>query len=289
MNGEDFSLEDFLEQASITPEDVGRWATRKLEILQQYAEVYGRILSAGKGLQRYYIDGFAGRGIARNRESGELILGSPLVALSVRPPFKKLYFVELDPEKVNDLRKLVGDRSGVTIEPGDANVVLPNKIFPQVQFDRYERALCFLDPYNLRGLKWETVLSAGKSGVIDILLHFPTMDANRTALLHDRSKVMRDAESKMSAFWGSDSWKKAAYTSEGFLPGLDVQPRREASDKVIDAYRERLKSEAAFKIVSKAIPMRNSSGNVIYHIILASPSPAAKEITKWIEKKYGIA
>ncbi len=90
---------------------------------------------------------------------------------------------------------------------------------------------------------------------------------------------------KMTAFWGDESWRAAAYTNEGFL--LPDLQRRQEIDAVIEAYRERLRAIAGFKVVSLAIPMKNSINATIYYLILASHNSAAGRITGALEKKFG--
>lgn len=67
----------------------------KHEILDKYAHAYMRVLHAQSFVSRVvYVDAFAGAGVAEDRESGELRLGSALVAQRVQPPFDELHFVE---------------------------------------------------------------------------------------------------------------------------------------------------------------------------------------------------
>jgi three-Cys-motif partner protein len=70
-------------------DEIGRWTEVKLDILKRYAVEYSRILSNQKSPRFFhvYIDAFAGTGYHLSRTSGEMVLGSPLNALLVQPPF----------------------------------------------------------------------------------------------------------------------------------------------------------------------------------------------------------
>ena len=66
-------------------DEIGNWSEVKLDIINEYASAYSRILSAQTKLTFYhiYIDAFAGAGLHISKETGELIQGSPLNALQV--------------------------------------------------------------------------------------------------------------------------------------------------------------------------------------------------------------
>jgi three-Cys-motif partner protein len=130
-------------------DEVGLWSEMKLEIVRDYAREYSRIISKQPGFKHIYIDGFAGAGVHLSRTSGDLIPGSPLNALNVEPPFKEYHFIDLEGHRTEQIRELAGDRVGVFTYEGDCNTILPEKVFPRADYDRYERALCLLDPYNL--------------------------------------------------------------------------------------------------------------------------------------------
>ena len=70
-------------------DEIGYWSEVKLDIIREYAAAYSRILNAQNGLSHIYIDGFAGAGVHRRKETGDFVPGSPLNALNVDPPFKE--------------------------------------------------------------------------------------------------------------------------------------------------------------------------------------------------------
>lgn len=268
-------------------DDIGLWSIRKNDIVEYYASVYADITKHAQAkFTRYYIDGFANRGHGRVRGTNDVVPGSALRLLNLAEPFDKYIFVEQDQARMADLRKNVGNRADVEFVEADANVVLPETTFPAIAYGRYDRALCFLDPYNMKGLRWGTITAAGKNRAIEVIVHFPTMDAHRTVLRADRGKISDSMKEKMRAYWGDDSWLDRAYTNDGMLPMQGLQPQKLGPKVIVDAFRDRLKDCAGFSIVSKAFPMRNSKGNIIYHLVFASHSEAARRVMRALEKRF---
>jgi three-Cys-motif partner protein len=112
------------------------------------------------------------------------------------------------------------------------------------------------------------------------------MDMNRNALWSNPKGVAPEDEARMTAFWGDDSWKKAAYAEQpGLFGGADAV-KYEGNLHTVEAYRERLKKEAGFKFVPKPMPMRNSKGAVVYYLFFASQNNTGRKIVESIFKKY---
>lgn len=78
-------------------DEIGYWSEIKLQILQEYASAYSTILAArsNPSLYHVYIDGFAGAGIHFAKSSNEFVLGSPMNALLVRPPFREYHLIAM--------------------------------------------------------------------------------------------------------------------------------------------------------------------------------------------------
>jgi three-Cys-motif partner protein len=266
-------------------DEISYWSEVKLDILREYASAYSTILAAQEHpkLHHVYIDGFAGAGVHLSRKTGELVSGSPLNALHVEPRFKEYHFIDLNGDKVESLKKSVGDDPTVHIHHGDCNRILLEKIFPQVKFEDYRRALCVLDPYALN-LNWEVMKTAGQMKTIDMFLNFMVMDMNRNVLWKNPDKVSPKQVARMDAFWGDSSWRDAAYKDTETLFG--VAQEKTTNDDIVKAFRQRLKKVAGFQNVPEPIPMKNKSGAVIYYLFFASQKPVASDIVKSIFTKY---
>ena len=137
---------------------IGYWSEIKLDIIKDYAAVYSKILTAQKepSLSHVYIDAFAGAGVHISKTTGNFILGSPLNAFYVNPPFREYHLIDLDQKKVAVLKGFAEGRSDMYIYEGDCNSILLEKIFPRVRFEDYRRGLCLLDPYGLH-LNWKVM------------------------------------------------------------------------------------------------------------------------------------
>jgi len=267
-------------------DEIGYWSEIKLDIINQYAQAYSQILSSRKNPEFYhvYIDAFAGSGKHISRTTGSLVSGSPEIALSIRPPFKEYYFIDIDGAKVAELKKKAESRPEVHVHEGDCNECLLNEIFPYVAYKKYKRALCLLDPYGL-DLNWEVVYKAGQMKSIEILLNFPVMDMNRNALWTNPENVKPLLLERMKLFWGDDSWQKAAYAQQLDFNGR-INLRKLRNEDIAHAYKKRLEEIAGFAYVSQPLPMRNSNNAVIYYLFHASQQPIAEKIINDIFDKY---
>ncbi len=262
-------------------DQIGYWSEVKLEIIKRYGTEYSKILSA-KGFHHTYIDAFAGGGHHIARSTNELVLGSPLNALAIEPPFDEIFLIDLKPSKTGRLREVVGPRNDVHVFEGDCNGILLEKVFPGIRYEEFRRALCVLDPYGLH-LNWEVIAAAGKSKAMEIFLNFPVADMNRNVLWNEPSRVSPTQAARLTAFWGDESWREVAYSSEGELFG-DVH--KQPNEAVAEAFRRRLQDIGGFKFVPAPLPMRNRSRAIVYYLFFASPNATGDKIVRYIFDKF---
>lgn len=262
--------------------EIGSWSEIKLQIVREYAEKYSVVLSKQNYIKHDYIDAFAGAGFHLSRETKGIIPGSPLNALHVEPPFDQLYLIDLDGKKTDILKELTRDRSNVHIYQGDCNEILLNNVFPKVRYEDYRRALCLLDPYGLH-LNWEVIAAAGKMRSVEIFLNFPIMDMNRNVLLRKSEMSDEKENERMTAFWGDESWKEAAYAESAqrslFGPA-DME--KTSNDSIANSFRDRLRNHAGFKYVPTPIKVKNSIGATIYYLFFASHNETGSRIAEHI-------
>lgn len=269
-------------------DEVGYWTELKLEIVRAYGTEYSKILSGPRarkaGIGKYlYVDGFAGYGSHVSRRTGQVIPGSPRIALEIHPPFAEYHFVDLRGERIQALEKLASGRPDVFVYQGDCNHILLETVFPRARYTDRRRALCLLDPYGL-DLSWRVVETSGKMGSIDMFLNFPLMDMNRNVLWHDPDRVSPGQAARMDFFWGETSWRVVAYPEEPTLFG--PQPRKAPNEVIAKAYRERLQHQAGFAYVPDPLPMRNTKGAIVYYLFFASPNRNGAKIVNYIFEKY---
>ena len=262
-------------------DQIGYWSEVKLDIVRDYAKEYSKILTANNFFH-IYIDAFSGRGIHLSKSTGDYVLGSPLNALLVEPPFNEYHFIDLDSKKAHALSELIEGNPAAKVYDGDCNVILLNDVFPRAKFGDFKRALCLLDPYGLH-LKWEVILAAGQMESIEIFLNFPIADMNRNVLRLNPEEVDQTQIDRMNSYWGDESWRSAAYDTSMNLFGFE---EKTSNEKVAEAFRQRLVDVAGFKFVPKPIPMRNTRNAVVYYLYFASQKPVAKRIVDHIFDKY---
>lgn len=263
---------------------LGQWSEIKHEILQSYAGAYTRIVSNSASIRRYvYIDCFAGAGIGRDRETGELLPGSAYrMLLNIDPPFSEYHFIELDPAKAEHLRGLFGDDPRVHIHVGDANEILPTQVLPRCRYQDFARALCLLDPYGL-SVNWDTVALMGRMGSIEIFYNFMIVGANRNVLWRDGPQ-RRDLLTRV--FGDEATWMQAAYREVTNLFGEQLYEKIRGNEPLIQAFRRRLKDVAGFTHVLDPIPMKNSQRAVIYYLFFATQNDTGRKIVADILNKY---
>jgi len=261
--------------------DIGFWSELKLEIIEKYASAYSKILEK-QGFYHCYIDAFAGAGQHISRMTGEMVEGSPLVALKVTPPFREYHFIDIEQAKTDHLARLVRAAANAYIYTGDCNSVLLQQVFPRVQYGKRRRALCLIDPYGLH-LDWNVIADAGKRGTIEVFLNFPVMDMHMNVLWRKPSEVDAGQAERLTRFWGDRSWREAAYGRQGDF--FDY-PHKNPIEDVAEAFRKRLREVAGFGYVPEPLPMRTTSNAIVYYLFFASPNNTGARIVRDIFAKY---
>lgn len=270
--------------AQLQFDEIGEWSEIKLEIIREYARAYSTILSAQTKARLYhvYIDAFAGPGQHLSRATRELVPGSPLNAIMVRPQFREFYLIDVRQARTNYLRELVGPRPDVHIYKGDCNEVLLRQVFPYLRYEQFRRGLCVLDPYGLH-LDWRVIAAAGRMKTLDVFLNFPVQNMNRNVFWRNPDAVDASQVERMNRFWGDNSWRAIVYQTARNLFG---EPEKEPNEVVAEAFRERLRNVAGFEYVPEPRPMKNSRGAVIYYLFFASANKNAEKIARHILSKH---
>lgn len=267
-----------------TFDKIGYWSEIELDIIREYASAYSKILTS-KGLYHLYIDAFAGAGQHVSTRTGAIKPGSPLNALSAEPPFQEYHFIELNSRKASSLREITAGYPDVLVYEGDCNKILVEKIFPKARWEDFRRALVLLDPYGLH-LNWKVIETAGRMRSVELFLNFPVgMDMNRNVLWHSPDKVPPRAIARLNTYWGDESWRNIAYTTQSSFLGEPSEIKGTNAD-IVHGFRNRLQDVAGFKHVPDPIPMRNEQGAVIYYLFFAAQQPVAENIVRQIFEKY---
>lgn len=243
------------------PREVHDWTKDKLKILEAY--LTGYLGATSKAIERVYIDGFAGPGLNRIKESKELIDGSPLIALKARAKsgtrFSRLIFIEESPKIGGELEESLREverpgRWEVVI--GDVNQKLPEMI---QAINRRSPTLVFLDTEGIEP-KWSTI-AAIAPWQTELLINFPLgMSINRNL-----------TSPKVSDYFGTTDWTSCLRDAH-------------RTKCLLDLYKARLKSVGYSHTTDgdRLIRTQGVSGQQLYYLLFVSKKDIAKNIMNWV-------
>ena len=191
---------------------IGPWAEEKYRYVGMYAEMFATGMK-NKWPRRLYLDLFSGPGYSRVRDTGRVVLGSPMIALSLPDPFDEYVFSDESPEALDALRIRVAgldQQLPVTYIPGDANVAVA-RIVTVVSATPSKSTLsfCFLDPYKLN-IHFQTVERIAEGRAVDFLILLALyIDANRNIQWY-----VGDDNPTIDLFLGDRTWRPRWKTAE---------------------------------------------------------------------------
>lgn len=243
------------------PRDIGDWSRDKLKLLELYLPGY--LQATTKAVDRIYIDGFAGPGRNRLRQSSEIIDGSPLIALDAGAMdtgsrFTSLYFIEKNHRRAAELREVLaerGDDPRVEVVEGDVNDELPRIV---QALHPAAPTFVFLDAEGIDP-RWETLVAIAPWRT-ELLINFPLGMA-----------INRNPESdKVDAYFGTPAWKS-------------LWDRRDVRG-LLDLYKGRLAELGYSEQVEndRLINTAGGFGQHLYYLIPVSKVAAAANIWTWV-------
>ena len=167
-------------------EVVGSWSSmHKHTLLRRYVHI------SGVGVRRKwltngdagatYIDLYCGPGRVRNKTTGEISDGSPLLAwrqaIESKAPFTQMFVADAHPALAN----AAGARLRAVGAPVDDRVGTASSTVDEVIAKLHPDALhfAFLDPFKLGVLPFEVIRKLAKLKRMDILIHISAHDFNR--------------------------------------------------------------------------------------------------------------
>jgi len=185
---------------------IGPWAEQKY----QYVGMYAQLFSTGmknKWPHRIYLDLFSGPGYSRVRDTNRVVLGSPMIALSLPDQFDSYVFADENPESLDTLRTRVS-RLGYSVSPtyipGDANEKV-GRVLEVIAKTPSKSTLsfCFLDPYKLN-IHFETVRRIAEGRSVDFLILLALyIDANRNVAFY-----AAEGNQTIDLFLGDTNWRQ---------------------------------------------------------------------------------
>ncbi len=272
----------------------GGWTEEKLRILKHYLNAYTTALKK-QPFTKVYIDVFAGTGYRQQRkrlydlpslfkdteqeESEEFLKGSAILALEASPAFDKYIFVESDPGKVGELKKLQQQHPRVSdsieVFEGDANKFIPS--YCAKENWENTRAVMFLDPFATQ-VDWQSIVAVAQTKSIDIWILFPLMAVNRL--------LARDAEraffESLTRIFGTDQWFQAFYQKQRvqdiFGKPMEVVAKACNFETIGQFYQKRLRTIFGAGVADTTKVLCNSHGSPLFQLFFAAGNPKGAPI-----------
>ncbi len=179
---------------------VGPWANDKLYYLKRYMEVFNTAMK-GKWSKRAYIELFSGPGLGIIRDTGEIIDGSPLIAIKQQTPFSRYIFVDINSHATNALESRVRNfrrTNNVRFLTQDCNENIEKIRF---NIDNNYLSLAFVDPTSMQ-IKFSTIQQLTRDLKMDMIVNFPLQAINRSY-----SYALHGYVEKFDNYFGTDEWK----------------------------------------------------------------------------------
>lgn len=233
----------------------------KAHFIRQYAHTVALAMK-NKWAYRAYIDLYSGPGMCWVEDTGELVEGSPLIALGAEPRFTHNVFVDLDSRCTSALDQRL-DGSGATIICADSNAVQTIDAVHSAIPRPGCLSLALLDPQGCT-LHLQTIRRLTLDRPMDLLINLPIHSLYRCLGKGDWHVI--------DAVLGAD-WPRSA---PGGVPGWRAAVRAH--------YRNKL-AELGYRYFS-AKEVRGEKRNArLYDFVLASRHPLAKSLFEDVTKE----
>lgn len=279
----------------------GVWTDTKLEAVASYFTAYAKVLKNQK-FRKIYIDAFAGSGSRADPadqslendmffgtedqpEYAQMKLGSAAIALQIEPPFDEYLFVEHRRSFAEQLEalKLAHPKRRIRIVVNDANVALSD-IARETKWNQYPfpRAAVFIDPYGMQ-VDWATMADLASTKAMDIALLFPTGPLNR--MLTRSGEIPSAWEARITRVLGVRDWKESFYNrveADDLFGERMLNIHKTANSEGLQQfYIDRLRTVFPW-VLEKGLPLRNSKGSVMYHLVFVCANPAEVAGSKFL-------
>lgn len=271
----------------------GDWTQQKIEIVVDYAKAYLTIMNKYKQFKCLYFDGFAGSGniYKEDQIEFEVIKGAAIRILEIDIPksFDIYYFVELNEQNKSELElsiKSEFSNKQTFVVCDDCN----NRLLSMAAYlEKHPniKTLAFIDPFGM-SVKWSSIEILKGLGV-DLWILVPTgIGINR--LLKKNGDISEAWLSKLEQSLGmtaqeiKDYFYKSTTVHTLFGDEVFVNKEQRGIQKAGKLYKERLNE--IFKFVSQPLELKNSTGSIMYHFMMASNNAAAFKIANDVIKKH---
>jgi three-Cys-motif partner protein len=238
----------------------GSHTALKIIALQIYSDTFAKIAhgpkSEGAGYDAaIYIDLFAGPGLVRCTDRGDVIAGSPLAVLDNKYKFNEYIFFERNKKRASSLQNNISALKlglNTRVIMGDCNVEIDQELSRLKQSYRKPLLLVFVDPEGME-IKFETLRKISRTfRGVDYVINFPA-GTNRVA-----GRIKSGMESDIPIF--------GDYFGEKAPEILDRYSRGESLDEV---YRGQL-AEVLGKPLGESVEVKDSKLRAVYLLLFAT-------------------
>ncbi len=220
-------------------------------------------------------------------DTREFLDGSARIALQIPRPFDHYVFVERDPSRHAELRKLKADfpQFAPRIKPvnDESNQYLVTLCKSVDWLRSGRRAVVFLDPFGMQ-VTWTTICAIAETKAIDLWLLFPLgIAVNR--MLPKHGQISPGWRQRLNLMFGEPDWYQAFYekykTDDLFGGTSEVTVKRADYSAIADYFVKRLKT-AFPHVAENPLPLVNSSNCPLYLLCFAAGNPKGGPIAKRI-------
>jgi three-Cys-motif partner protein len=276
------------EKDGLLMRDAGAWAAEKLDYLCRYLNIFTTSMRTRPWRGLHFIDLFSGPGKCQIRNTKQILLGSPLLALTLPHPFTQYFFVDADPTAIDALKNRCDSSdqaSRIHYKVGDSNHIVSDIVQRIETIDhQYIKGkwaslnLAFLDPEGLE-LEWNTVALLGKINRMDLIIYYPQMGLTRQM----PKDIQNPASTKIDTYFGGTEWRDV-YKS------CQLGKTQTLHRSLMDLYERKLQSLGYVEIKENEPLMRNTDRNApLYRLIFASKHPLGNQFWQQITSRdvYG--
>jgi three-Cys-motif partner protein len=278
----------------------GAWTEWKLDAVVSYIREYLRITGGGdgvntKGLERWYVDIFAGCGSRTDPVKKDEVFAANTLWEDMRQTkvyegsahraldfgFERFLLAEKDPSKAADLRSLAeqhGKGDCTTVVTDDGREVLRRWCSNIISCPR-ARAVVFLDPFDM-AVEWDLMHALADTKIADVWILFP-VKAILQNLPINKIAISPAHAATLTRYFGDDGWMNTFYRQQAeqqTLFGVDPGVVREAKTAdIVKYYQVRLRTIFQGGVDENVRWLVNRQGAPLFALLfaMANPDPRA--------------
>ena len=265
----------------------GPWTQITLDALEDYLAAFTKASQTANGT--VYLDLFAGAFSNDDRLTGAPIMGSPYRALSVDPPFSKVFGFELQVKTARQLESKLQEAfrgRDIVITPGDSNVTAPVMLGRMDAYWRRKPTFAMIDQF-MAEVHWSTLEAMARHRLrsppnrlirkVELWLYFGYSFIPR-ALGSTKPGEAEAAALRVDRMFGNPKWRSIKEARERKeITGRNLKA------ELVNLMRWRLENDLGYAVT---IPLEfvNERGGSLYTVIFATDHPVGEKIMRHVFK-----